>query len=255
MSAPYLVRRHHRLRRHDREAGLHDRQPQRHGLVRLRRLVPLSSRRRPHPSGDAPPSTRPGRATGAPVTASTTSRSASGASSVTVRCRSAAIAGQTPPASSGVAADPSRRPASSVCRLDGGVVRTPRRARRRPGRPRTPASSRAPVRASLTAAPRGAGTRRLPAPGRASPGSTPPVLPGDAGATAVAAAARSAAAAGVGRPAPTGSLRAAPDTPARPRSPASGSGEPGRPRTATLAPAAARRSTARARGPGEHRSP
>ena len=31
-----------RLRRHHREAGLHDRQPERHGLVRLRRLVQLS---------------------------------------------------------------------------------------------------------------------------------------------------------------------------------------------------------------------
>ena len=41
MSAPYLGRRHHRLRRHDREAGLHDRQPERGRLLRLRRLVPL----------------------------------------------------------------------------------------------------------------------------------------------------------------------------------------------------------------------
>ena len=39
MSAPYLDGATHRLRRHDREAGLHDRQPQRHGLLRLRRLA------------------------------------------------------------------------------------------------------------------------------------------------------------------------------------------------------------------------
>ena len=42
MSAPYLSRRDHRLRGHDREAGLHDRQPERHGLVRLRGLLPLT---------------------------------------------------------------------------------------------------------------------------------------------------------------------------------------------------------------------
>ena len=34
-------RRLHRLRGHDREAGLHDRQPERRWLLRLRRLVPL----------------------------------------------------------------------------------------------------------------------------------------------------------------------------------------------------------------------
>jgi hypothetical protein len=34
----------HRLRRHHREAGLHHRQPERHRLLRLRRLVPLSQR-------------------------------------------------------------------------------------------------------------------------------------------------------------------------------------------------------------------
>ena len=41
MSAPYVAGRHDRLRRHHREAGLHHRQPERHGLVRLRRLVQL----------------------------------------------------------------------------------------------------------------------------------------------------------------------------------------------------------------------
>ena len=44
MSAPYLSGATHRLRGHDREAGLHDRQPERHGLLRLRRLVPLIKR-------------------------------------------------------------------------------------------------------------------------------------------------------------------------------------------------------------------
>ena len=34
-------RRHDRLRRHHREAGLHDRQPERHGLVCVRRLLQL----------------------------------------------------------------------------------------------------------------------------------------------------------------------------------------------------------------------
>ena len=42
MSLPYLHGRHDRLRRHDREAGLHDRQPERQRLLRLRRLVPLT---------------------------------------------------------------------------------------------------------------------------------------------------------------------------------------------------------------------
>ncbi len=41
MSAPYVQGATHRLRRHHREAGLHDRQPQRHGVVRLRRFVQL----------------------------------------------------------------------------------------------------------------------------------------------------------------------------------------------------------------------
>ena len=55
MSVPYLDRRDDRLRRHDREAGLHDRQPQRDRLVRLRRLVPLegTGKRRPR-AGAAP---------------------------------------------------------------------------------------------------------------------------------------------------------------------------------------------------------
>ena len=44
MSVPYLNGADDRLRRHHREAGLHDRQPQRHRLLRLRRLVPLSCR-------------------------------------------------------------------------------------------------------------------------------------------------------------------------------------------------------------------
>ena len=38
---PVPQRGHHRLRRHHREAGLHDRQPERLGILRLRRLVPL----------------------------------------------------------------------------------------------------------------------------------------------------------------------------------------------------------------------
>ena len=38
---PLPQRRDDRLRRQHREAGLHDRQPQRHGFVRVRRLVPL----------------------------------------------------------------------------------------------------------------------------------------------------------------------------------------------------------------------
>ena len=42
MSVPYLNGADDRLRRHHREAGLHDRQPERHRLLRLRRLVPLS---------------------------------------------------------------------------------------------------------------------------------------------------------------------------------------------------------------------
>ena len=41
MSAPYVEGRCHRLRGHDREAGLHDRQPERRRVLRLRRLVPL----------------------------------------------------------------------------------------------------------------------------------------------------------------------------------------------------------------------
>jgi iron-sulfur cluster assembly accessory protein len=41
MSAVYPGR-HDRFRRHHRKAGLHDRQPQRHGIVRLRRLLQLS---------------------------------------------------------------------------------------------------------------------------------------------------------------------------------------------------------------------
>ncbi len=35
--------RDHRLRGHDREAGLHDRQPERDGFLRLRRFVPLTA--------------------------------------------------------------------------------------------------------------------------------------------------------------------------------------------------------------------
>ncbi len=42
MSAPVPRRRDDRLRRHHREAGLHDRQPERRRLVRLWRLVPLT---------------------------------------------------------------------------------------------------------------------------------------------------------------------------------------------------------------------
>src|SRR5699024_9200246 len=38
-------RRHDRLRRHDLPAGVHDRQPQRRWVLRLRRLVPLSGTR------------------------------------------------------------------------------------------------------------------------------------------------------------------------------------------------------------------
>ena len=41
MSAPYVQGADDRLRRHHREAGLHHRQPERHGVVRLRRLVQL----------------------------------------------------------------------------------------------------------------------------------------------------------------------------------------------------------------------
>ena len=41
MSAPVPDGRHHRLRRHDREAGLHDRQPERDRILRLRRQLPL----------------------------------------------------------------------------------------------------------------------------------------------------------------------------------------------------------------------
>ena len=41
MSQPVSGRRHHRLRGHHREAGLHDRQPERAELLRLRRLLPL----------------------------------------------------------------------------------------------------------------------------------------------------------------------------------------------------------------------
>ena len=39
---PVRAGRHDRLRRHHREAGLHHRQPERHRLVRLRRLVQLT---------------------------------------------------------------------------------------------------------------------------------------------------------------------------------------------------------------------
>ncbi len=57
MSVPYLMRRDDRLRRHHRAAGLHDRQPQRDELLRLRRLVQLGRRRhrepRPEQSGAA----------------------------------------------------------------------------------------------------------------------------------------------------------------------------------------------------------
>ena len=42
MSAPYLGGASDRLRRHHREAGLHDRQPERDGLLRLRRLLQLA---------------------------------------------------------------------------------------------------------------------------------------------------------------------------------------------------------------------
>ena len=68
---PVPGRRLHRLRRHHREAGLHDRQPERHGLLRLRRLLQLSrargsgTRRRAAPATDAsatPPASRCGAA-------------------------------------------------------------------------------------------------------------------------------------------------------------------------------------------------
>ena len=42
MSAPVPPGRGHRLRRQHREAGLHDRQPERRRVVRLRRLVQLT---------------------------------------------------------------------------------------------------------------------------------------------------------------------------------------------------------------------
>ncbi len=41
MSYPLPDGRDHRLRGHDREAGLHDREPERDGVLRLRRLLPL----------------------------------------------------------------------------------------------------------------------------------------------------------------------------------------------------------------------
>ena len=44
MSVPYLNGAMIDFVRLDREAGLHDRQPERHGVVRVRRLVPLSRR-------------------------------------------------------------------------------------------------------------------------------------------------------------------------------------------------------------------
>ena len=47
MSSPYLAGRHHRLRRHHREAGLHHRQPQRRQLLRLRRQLQLTDHRSP----------------------------------------------------------------------------------------------------------------------------------------------------------------------------------------------------------------
>jgi iron-sulfur cluster assembly accessory protein len=43
MSAPLPDGRDDRLRRHDREAGLHDRQPERDGFLRLRRFLPLTA--------------------------------------------------------------------------------------------------------------------------------------------------------------------------------------------------------------------
>ena len=43
MSAPYLMGATIDFVRHDREAGLHDRQPERNGFLRLRRFVPLTS--------------------------------------------------------------------------------------------------------------------------------------------------------------------------------------------------------------------
>jgi len=46
MRRPLPERRHDRLRGHDREAGLHDRQPERDRFLRLRRLVPLTARAR-----------------------------------------------------------------------------------------------------------------------------------------------------------------------------------------------------------------
>ena len=49
MSAPYLQGAVDRLRRHHREAGLHDRQPERRRLLRLRRLVQLIVRRHAEP--------------------------------------------------------------------------------------------------------------------------------------------------------------------------------------------------------------
>ena len=67
MSAPVPRRRGHRLRRHHREAGLHDRQPQRHRFLRLRRLLPLTcppSRQAVGPPG-RPPDAVPGAIVGA----------------------------------------------------------------------------------------------------------------------------------------------------------------------------------------------
>ena len=58
MFAPYFERRDHRLRRHNREAGLYDRQPQRAGFVRVRRLFPLS-RPEPTPEPGGPRSSGP----------------------------------------------------------------------------------------------------------------------------------------------------------------------------------------------------
>jgi len=40
---PVPLRGDHRLRRHDREAGLHDRQPERRRILRLWRLLPLTA--------------------------------------------------------------------------------------------------------------------------------------------------------------------------------------------------------------------
>ena len=106
MSVPVPRRRDDRLRRHDREAGLHDRQPERRQRVRVRRLVQLTPVEATSTEGPAPHAGPGLRACGAGVRAAPSgARAPRSAATATTTARPAGVSDVL-----GL-----RRPSTTVC--------------------------------------------------------------------------------------------------------------------------------------------